>query len=310
MVQFDYSLDEVTLSQPNTFEPLLRIVADFKYVKYQSDEPDWVEIIDLKSRLYVRNEKKDWFEIGNAELEHVNNVRLGESVKVSLLLKISPYLLHRIEELRSGNDLWFKIQPIRGMCLTRNQNAENGFDTMNMQNRKEEWKYPMSEWIAHLNTTEFNKIDLVEIPKIVLPKIPLTDHIIKYLSESNRAMSEGRYGDVLQECRKALDALDSGIEEWATNSPLTEDEINRINQNSKKDAKKEIYLSKLIGDETKAKRLNSIRGALHFYLSLDPHQSEYKGMEFTHDDAKFVLHAVTGFINNMLKYLSNKIKSH
>ena len=119
-------------------------------------------------------------------------------------------------------------------------------------------------------------------------------------------MSEGRYGDVLQECRKALDALDSGIEEWATNSTLTEDETNRIKQNSGKEVKKEIYLSKLIGDENKAKRLNMIRGKLHYYLSLDPHQSEYKGMEFTQDDAKFVLHAVTGFINNMLKYLSIK----
>lgn len=307
MVQFDYFLDEVTLSQLNTFEPSLRIVADFKYVKFQPNEPDWVEIADLKSRVFVRNEKKDWFEIGNAELEHSSSVSLGESVKVHLLLRISPYLLHRIEELRSGNDLWFKIQPTRGLCFTRNQTGERGFDMINMQNRKEECKYPMSEWIAHLNTTEFNKIDLVEIPKIILPKIPLTDHVTKFLSESNRAMNEGRYGDVLQECRKALDALDNGIEEWATNSSLTEDEINRIKQNSKKDVKKEIYLSKLIGDEIKAKRLNSIRGALHFYLSLDPHQPEYKGMEFTRDDAKFVLHAVTGLISNMLKYLSNKL---
>jgi len=307
MVQFEHSLDGVTLSQTNSFEPSLRIVADFKYVKYQPNEPERVEIVDLKSKIFVRNEKKDWFEIGNAELEHANGVYLGESVKISFLLRISPYLLHRIEELRSGNDLWFKIQPIRGMCLTHKQTGEHGFDTMNMQNRNEECKYPMSEWIAHLNTTEFNKIDLVEIPKIVLPKIPLTDHVIKFLSESNRAMSEGRYGDVLQESRKALDALDNGIEEWATNSSLTDDEINRIKQNSGKDLKKEIYLSKLIGDENKAKRLNAIRKDLHFYLSLDPHQPEYKGMEFTHDDAKFVLHAVTGFINNMLKYLSNKL---
>jgi len=307
MVRLDYSLDEVTLSQLNTFEPILRVRANFKYTKYQNTDPESVDIMDLKCKLSVRNEKKDWFEIGDAELEGRSSVYLGDSVDLHLLLRFSPYVLHRIEELRAGNNLWFRLQQGHGTCVTRRQTGGGSFDSVDMQQRNAEWKYPMSEWIDHLNTTEFNKIELVEIPKISLPKIQLTDHIMEFLSESNRALNEGRYGDVLQECRKALDALDKGVEEWATSKPLTEIENTRIKQSGGKDVKKEIYLSKLIGDENKAKRLNMIRGALHFYLSLDPHQSEYKGMEFTLDDAKFVLHAVTGFINNMLKYLSNKL---
>lgn len=305
MVHFDYYLDEVILSQSNSFEPSLRIKVNMKYTKFNQDEADWVEFTDLKNRLFIGNAKKDWFEIGIAELENTNSVHLGESTEAYLSLRISPYLLQRIEELRSGDDLWFKIQPLRGTCITYRNAGEKSIDTINMQKRKEDYKYPMSEWIAHLNTTEFNKIELIEIPKITLPKIQLTEHIMKFLSEANRSMNEGRYGDVLQECRKALDALDNGIEEWATKS-LTEDETNKIKQNTGKDIKKEVYLSKLIGDENKAKRLNRINVALHHYLSLDPHQSEYKGLEFTIDDAKFVLHAVTGFINNMLKYIVNK----
>lgn len=304
MVEFDYSLEEVNLSQQNMFEPQLRLNVNLKYTKFNQSEPDWLDIVDIKSRVFVRNEKQDWYEIGTGELERENSVHLGDSVIVHLLVRVSPYLLHRIEELRAGQDLWFKIQPMRGMCHTHRSTGGDAFGTIHFNNRKEQCKYPMSEWITHLNTTEFNKIELVEIPKIVLPKSPLTDHIMKFLDESNQAMNEGRYGDVLQECRKALDALDNGIEEWATGK-LSEIEVGKI-KNGGKDAKKELYLSKLIGDENKAKRLNSIRSNLHYYLSLDPHQSEYKGMEFTLDDAKFVLHAVTGFIGNMLKYLSIK----
>ena len=54
---------------------------------------------------------------------------------------------------------------------------------------------------------------------------------------------------------------------------------------------------------------SKIIGNLHYYLSLNPHEAEYKGMVFTNYDAKFVLHAVTGLISNILKHIENDIKT-
>jgi len=298
MTELSCSLKGVTLSQSNAFQSTLNIQLDIKSPSYTNPvQTGYMQIVGVKAKLRVQGNRPPQFEIGVAEQEQLGGVRFGDTATLNLTMRLSPYLLHRIEELRSGGDLHFQFEPLTsGLTIFNQGGTLNNVDVINFQINGNTWKYPRSEWIDHLNAIEFNRIELIEIPKIEFPK---------FLSESDKAMNEGRYGDVLQECRKALDSLERGIDEWAKNQTFSEPETAKINQNNGKE-KREVYLSKLIGDIEKAKRLNVIKGNLHSYLSLDPHQSEYKGMEFTRDDAKFVIHAVTGLINNILKYLISK----
>jgi len=307
MTELSCSLNGITLTQANAFQSTLNIRMGIKSPSYTNPvQTGYMQIVGVKAKLRVQGNKPSQFEIGVADQEQLGSVRFGDTATLDLTLRLSPYLLHRIEELRSGGDLHFQFEPITsGLAIFNPGGTLNNVDVINFQINGNTWKYPRSEWIDHLNTIEFNRIELIEIPKIEFKKIALTEEIVKFLSESDKAMNEGRYGDVLQECRKALDSLESGIDEWAKNQTFSEPEIAKINQNNGKE-KREVYLSKLIGDSEKAKRLNVIKGNLHSYLSLDPHQPEYKGMEFTRDDAKFVIYAVTGLINNILKYLISK----
>lgn len=307
MTDLSYSLNGVTLNQTNAFQPQLNVRLDIKYPKFTTNppQPDYMQITGVKGKLSVKGINPPQFEIGVGEQEQFSNVRLGDMVTLHLTVRLSPYLLHQIEELRSGGDLWFQFEAISSGLSIAYQDGLNKVDIINFQvYGNNTWKYPKSEWIDHLNTTEFNKIELIEIPKIELPKIPLTDHIMKFLNNATRAFNEGRYGDVLKECRNAFDALDGGLEEWINNKTLTEEE-NKIRQNGKQSAKRELYLSKLMNDQIKAERLSKVIGDLHNYLSLNPHEAEYKGMIFTNYDAKFVIHTVTSLVSDILKHIEN-----
>lgn len=306
MPEIDHSIKSVTLVQGNSFQPRLSVVVDLKYRRGNDKDPDHIEIIGVKGKLFVRTMKPDWFELCVVEQDGYSGVSLNDTTAVHMTGILSPYLVLKLEDLRSGNDLWFRINNPTGWCVTRGPTG-GGFQTLNIQQRgSEECKYPKSEWIEHLNATEFNKIELIELPKIEFPKIPLTQHIVKFLDNATRAFSEGRYGDVLKENRNALDALDVGLEEWSKNKSDTniESEVKHDNKSSKR----ENYLSILFNDQEKATRLNKIMTDLHYYLSLNPHEAEYKGMIFTNYDAKFVLHAVTSLVNDILKHIENSSK--
>lgn len=300
MPQIDYSIKMAGLEQGNSFQPRLTVQLELKFVKYGNNDPDYIEIMGVRGKLLARTNNSNWFEVCFVEQDGHNSVRLNDTTVVRLVGQLSPYLVLKLENLRSGNDLWFKIQNPNGWCVARGNNQAY-FETLSMQQRgTEECKYPKSEWIEHLNATEFNKIELIELPKIEFPKLPLTEHILKFLTNATRAYNEGRYGDVLKECRNALDALDSGVEEWVKSKPSV-----KMENNTKETTKGALSLSVLLNDKEKATRLYKIINDLHYYLSLNPHEAEYHGMVFTNYDAKFVLHAVTSLVSDILKHIEN-----
>lgn len=307
MSQMESNITSVILEQGNSFQPRLRVLMNLKYNRFGGEEPDYIDLMGIKGKLFVRTQKLDWFELCIVEQEGNNGVRIGENTLVHMTGILSPYLMLKLEELRSGNDLWFRINQPTGWSVPR-RNSDSGIETLSIQTRGSgECKYPRSEWIEHINATEFNKIELVELPKIEFPKIPLTEYIVKFIDNARRAFSEGRYGDVLKESRNALDALDKGLEEWISNKPELKLE-NNVKQNGKNDKRKN-HLSLLFNDDEKAYRLSKIIGTFHYYLSLNPHEAEYKCMIFTNYDAKFVLHTVTGLVNNILKHIENDVKT-
>ena len=303
------NVTSVMLEQGNSFQPRLRVVLDLKYSRWGGGaESDYIDLRGIKGKLFVRTQKPDWFELCTVEQDgDSHSAHLDHNILIHMTGILSPYLMSKLEELRGGNDLWFKIIQPTGWCVPRGD-VGNAFETLSIQSRgSEECKYPRSEWIEHINTTEFNKIELIELPKIEFPKLPLTEHIVKFTNNARRAFSEGRYGDVLKESRNTLDALDAGLEEWVNSKSELKIE-NDVKQNDKNDKRKN-HLSLLLNDDEKANRLSKIIGSIHYYLSLNPHEAEYKGMVFTEYDAKFVLHAVTGFVNNILKHIENSTKT-
>ena len=305
-IVIDYSITKADLSQGTSFDAKLRISLNFRYRPNNPSDLPWVEIFNVKGIIHVKSVENAWFEVVDAEQEGRTSVNLRESTNITLLCRISRNTLDKIEQLRDGRDLWFKVENLTGFVMGRSDNS-NIMEYITPQlSGHQELKYPRSEWIDHLNNTEHNKIELIELPKILLPKMPITEDIMKFLTQSTRAMNEGRYSDVLKECRNAFDALDNGVEEWGKNMPLTDDETSKIKQNNKSGIKREIYLSRLIDDKEKASRISKIIGDLHYYFSLNPHEAEYKGIQFTIDDAKFVIHSTTSLINNILKYIANK----
>ncbi|MHB8547156.1 MAG: hypothetical protein ACYDAJ_10360 [Nitrosotalea sp.] len=307
------SFNGVTLMQPNSFEPQLNVRLDMKYQQTytnQPPQPNSIEIINTKVKLRVKGKDPQQLELGVAEQEQYCSVRLGDVVTMHLTFRLSQQLLHRIEKLRLGGDLVFQYEHIMSSIVISDQNGINKTDIINFQVNLNTWEYPRSKWIDHLNTIEFNRIELIEIPKIVLPNIPLTEEIMKFLSQATKAMDEGRYGDVLFECRKVIDALDKGIEEWGKNTTLNAEEKLKLEDlkskpNGKRIGKREEDLSKLMADVEKGVRLGVVIGNLHYYLSLNPHEAEHKS-SFTVDDAKFVMHSITSYARNILKYIENK----
>lgn len=301
----DSVIKSVTLEQGNSFQPRIHVQFDLKYVQYENDEPDYIVLMGIKGKLFVRTQKPDWFELCMVEQDGSNSVRIGNNTIIHMIGTLTPYLMAKLEELRSGNDLWFRVNQATGWCVPR-RSSGSGFETLNIQSRGSgEFKYPRSEWIEHINTTQFNKIELLELPKIEFPKIELTEHIVKFINNARRAFDEGRYGDVLKECRNSLEALDSGLDAWfsAKKREITPNE----EPNTKKADKRKNQLAVLLNNDEKANRLNNIIRDLHYYLSLNPHEAEYKGIIFTNYDAKFVLQTVGSLVNDVLKHIEDDI---
>jgi len=203
----------------------------------------------------------------------------------------------KLEELRSGGDLWFTINIQKGLCIPHNKGIER---LRFQQTGNTKYKYAQSEWITHLNATEFNKIELIELPKIIFPKIPLTEEIIKFVNKSNQEYLEGKYGSVLKENRSVIETLDRGLKEWFDKNSKSELE-GKLN----KDDRRKQYLFYLFNDKDKADRINGIIHSLHHYLSLDPHAGEHPNTEFTNYDAKFVMNATISLASDILNHIEN-----
>jgi hypothetical protein len=128
-----------------------------------------------------------------------------------------------------------------------------------------------------------------------------------YLNEATKALQDGRYGDVFAECRQALNTLYNGIDKWGDSQQLTIEEGTKIQNasgNEKVNVKRSTYFSKLVGHKEKGERINKLRNHVHQFQSLDPHSPDYVGLEFTRQDAIFVMTVTTSFAACAMKYIS------
>lgn len=217
------------------------------------------------------------------------------------------YLLSEIENIRSGGDLNLSAD-ISLLAKTHDpsyilEEQECPF-SIKFTIAKSEWNDKILPQLIS------KKVTLITIPIIDLPEIPLTHDLIKYLNEAHKALNDGRYGDVFGECRQSINALYNGIEQWGK-SQLTDDDKNKIPNNSEKtNTLRNISFLKLVEHEEKGKRINQLRNSLYQYLSLDPHEADYKGITFTRGDAISALNITTSFVSNILYYMNVKLKKY
>lgn len=315
--EVSYTLEQVTVGQGNSLDPYLRVYLTVKLDNNTNNVGvNAVELFSIRGTLFVNTSSSDngWREIGFAETPPTySSVYSGNETRFDLVAWLSPHLLNKIESMRSGRDLYFKFA---GGWLYTQANVVRGTARSNevivLKSYSPIYKYPRSEWIDHLNTTEFTKLDLIELPKLVLPsELPITSDITKFLHDAEQAMKEGRWGDVFGESRKALNTLYNGIEEWGSKQQLTKEENDNI-ENAKPDEKlnirRNIYFSRLVGQPEKGRRLNAVRNSLYQYLSLYTHEPDHKGIDFTQSDAIFVSRAAVSFIANVLSHLQYQVK--
>jgi hypothetical protein len=137
---------------------------------------------------------------------------------------------------------------------------------------------------------------IFDMPTVSLPNSPLTAEVTRFLNDAEGSFKEGRWGDVFGECRKALNVLYNGIEEWGKAKALA-------NEQTDASARRNVYFAQLMGHPEKGERMNRLRTSLYQYLSLDPHEPDHKGVVFTRDDAMFALRVTYGIAANILHSL-------
>ena len=150
----------------------------------------------------------------------------GDS-EFEFVLTLDSYLLSEIENMRRGRNLNFVVE----ILLLASDNKES-HTTESEYPFVLEFEVPKSKWKEDILPHLLNRrITFVSIPNI----------------EACRALNDGRYGDVFEECRESLTALSKGIDEWV-HSVLTDEDINKIQTSAEKEnTRRNIGFSKLVG---------------------------------------------------------------
>jgi hypothetical protein len=65
-----------------------------------------------------------------------------------------------------------------------------------------------------------------------------------------------------------------------------------------------VFFSRLSGHEEKGARINKLRNSIYYFLSLDPHEPDYKDITFSREDGILAINITRNFIANMLRCIS------
>lgn len=308
-----FSLSKVLLIQERTIDPYLQVSLNIKLPNNGNNRGiTTLSIFALRLRLKIAN-TADWnsmYELGYAELLHGGNNLdgVGSDVTANLRLGLSSHVIHKIENLRNGKDLYFFVDSsIDAFArVIRDDITTTEPIRLSVERENYSYKYNRSEWNDHLTKSDFDKIELLELPVVELPDISPTTDILSFLHAAEKAIREGRWDDVYGDCRNALNVLYRGVDEWGSKQRLSNEENESINSAKDKTAtKRNIFFPRLADHPEKGKRLNNLRSSLYSYLSLEPHQGEYQDVHFNREEASFALKSTAGFCAIVLRCLEH-----
>lgn len=268
-------------------------------------------LLGAKCMLLVRD-GPELQEIGLAEALSDNNVfpGVGATHELRFDLRVSHFELQKLEEIRSGGDLHFLCHSLMWIPASYTRDGERATENVHINTVQDRnvYKYPRSEWIDDLNKTDYGKIDMIEIPQLQIANVAASKDVQRFLSEAQKAIMEGRYGDALGECRKVLNVVYNAVDAWGASHEFEKEIAQRlqdIKAGDRPNALRKYVFEKLVGHKEKGERINNLRNVLFQYLSLDAHEADHSGMEFTPHDALLAVRVTTGFAANVLRYLAN-----
>ncbi len=238
------------------------------------------------ARVYVKSKESSEHDLGLAYLE--TPVALKTNPEHSINAQITFYLpltntqLSKLEEIRDGYDLEFKIV-IKG----------TGGDEEYINVIHNEWRVrlPRSEWISKLKQAGYMDILILEVP--LLPKNQSSEEWIDIrhdLEEAQRHFLNREYSACISQCRKVMEEAGQqkfGGSNWHTSVLKT------IGQHPRSDNNEPNR-----NDMNKEERENAIWASLLHYTH-QSHHSRSKGGEksYGRGDAKLILTLTAAFIS-------------
>jgi hypothetical protein len=180
-----------------------------------------------------------------------------------ITIPLSAAAIQSIESHRNGGDLVLQIDsrvllcPVyegpAGLKSVLSAPIESRFSVDGMSGEIK-CKIPQSEWVSLLQRLEWSEIELLELPRDFLRSHPKLARARERLKDAATSLARGDWEGVLQDCRKAFEAIAIGLtgeEDHQSALPKLKDHF---------------------GEGLKAERLNAIVQAFNKFLHLGRHE--------------------------------------
>lgn len=247
-----------------------------------SEKQRWATL--NSARVYVKSSNSPEYDLGIAALEAPVSVKTHPehriSAQVTYYLPLSSAQISKIEEVRDGKDLEFKLV-IRG----------EGGDNEYTNHIHDDWRIniPRSEWISKLRQSGFADILLLEV--LIPLKELLGENYIdikKHLEEAQGFFMNGNYRSCIALCRDVIQEIGHakfGDKNWHNNS------LSLLAESPRGNAQKSR------NDMNKAERDAAIWAALKHYTHLSHHApSEGGEVLYTRTEAKLIITLTAAFL--------------
>ena len=255
------------------------------YITYAWPDKEY-EFKNAKAEIYVHSRlKNNLYFLGNAEPEKPLLIKTSPKNIDSFTifnLVLNSYQLSILEDIRNGNDLYFKLK------VYGETNGDQGKGTASDEIP---FYVNQSQWLDLLKSINYGEFLLFEIPVPSITKSENLRAVVDLLNQARNHFLYGLYDETVATCRKALDSLTIILDD--------EDKQTEAKKQFKND-KEHMSLEQ---------RVLFIREALRHFTHLAHHVSEVgESFSFTRQEASFTLGSTAVIISFALQssMLNNK----
>jgi len=268
-----------------SISPTLRF--DFTFFN-RSQQDCYLSGMTYIFKIFDRSRSTEYFVGFLTFQEPMINIPTDGSTSVNALVKVDHYILKKIEELREGDVLNYKIE---GNFLTI-WYREQGIPVFDQSQKQSiQRKIAKSEWVeTFLQRFEFKNVSLLEIPIIETKEF---ENVSKYLDSAWKAKFMGQYDKTLTDCRKTIEEVSTIIKKLGYET---------LNENGKKVPDWEKFFGS--GEE-----IGEIFGIINQKVYGFTWPGAHTGKSINLEDADYALmitHAMANMVIKKSQLLENK----